>query len=86
MKNIKRNHRPYYKFKAFLTEKGITQKELANLLGKSVSALNQNINGTGGDFSAKEIRLICSNYKISSDYFFLEDCFESDNKLLASCK
>ena len=79
MKDISRNHSPYYKFKAFLIEKGIAQKELAELLGKSVSALNQNLNGTGGDFSIKEIRLICHTYGISSDYFFLDNSFESNN-------
>lgn len=62
---------PYLKFKAFLVENNISQSELARLLGKSKSAVNQNINGTGGDFSLEEVRLICQKYNISADEYFL---------------
>lgn len=71
MKNIKRRHVPYTKFKAFLDENGVNQKEVAALLGKSAAAFNQNLNGTGGDFSLSEVRLICKTYHISADEFFL---------------
>ena len=80
MREVKRRHEPYLKFKAFLVEKGIEQKEVAELLNKSASALNQNLNGTGGDFSLKEIRKICRTYRISSDSFFVDNSFESDNR------
>ena len=79
MQDVKRRHNPYYKLKAFLVQNNIAQKELAKLLGKSTPALNQNINGTGGDFSIKEIRLICNTYHISADLFFLDLGFENDN-------
>lgn len=71
MKDTKRRHAPYTKFKAFLDERGINQREIAQLLGKSASAFNQNLNGTGGDFSIAEVRLICSTFKISADEYFL---------------
>lgn len=71
MANTKRRHTPYTKFKAFLDEKGVQQREVAVLLGKSPSALNQNLNGTGGDFSISELRVICNTYKISADEYFL---------------
>jgi transcriptional regulator with XRE-family HTH domain len=71
MKNIKRRHTPYTKFKAFLDEKDINQSEIAHLLEKSTSALNQNLNGTGGDFSVSEVRTICIKFKISADEYFL---------------
>ncbi|GEC92688.1 helix-turn-helix domain-containing protein [Brevibacillus brevis] len=71
MRIIKRRHTPYTKFKALLDERGINQKEVANLLGKSTSAFNQNLNGTGGDFSLSEVRLICTTYEISADEYFL---------------
>jgi transcriptional regulator with XRE-family HTH domain len=71
MSTINRRHEPYTKFKAFLVENNIKQEEVAKLLGKSKSALNQNINGTGGDFSVKELRKIMKTYKISIDEFFL---------------
>ncbi|MDO3680399.1 helix-turn-helix domain-containing protein [Paenibacillus ehimensis] len=71
MKSTKRRHTPYTKLKALLDERGVSQKEVATLLGKSPSALNQNLNGTGGDFSLSEVRLICREYGISADEFFL---------------
>jgi len=71
MRDIKRRHTPYTKLKAFLSEKHLNQKELADMLGKSTSALNQNLNGTGGDFSVTEIRVICLNFNISADEYFL---------------
>lgn len=69
--NIRRRHQPYLKLKAYFVENNIKQKEVAKLLGKSVSALNQNLNGTGGDFSLSEVRLLCQQYGISSDDFFV---------------
>jgi len=68
---VKRKHVPYTKFKAFLDENNIKQAELAALLGKSVSTLNQNLNGTGGDFSMEDVRKICLTYNISADEFFI---------------
>ncbi|AUS03441.1 hypothetical protein ERIC1_1c06670 [Paenibacillus larvae subsp. larvae DSM 25719] len=71
LKQIKRRHVPYTKFKAFLDETGVNQKKVAELLGKSTSAFNQNLNGTGGDFSVAELRVICEQFNISADEYFL---------------
>lgn len=71
MRQVKRRHTPYTKFKAFLDENGVKQSEVAVLLNKSTSALNQNLNGTGGDFSVAEIRILCKKYSISSDEYFV---------------
>lgn len=71
MNKVKRRHMPYTKLKAYLKEIGMEQKELAKLLGKSTSALNQNLNGTGGDFSLSEVRKICLFLDISADDFFV---------------
>jgi DNA-binding XRE family transcriptional regulator len=71
-KEVKRRHAPYTKLKAYLNEIGMTQAELAKLLNKSRYALNQNLNGTGGDFSLSEVRLICMTLGISADEFFIE--------------
>lgn len=70
-KDVKRRHSPYRKLKAFFVENNIKQSEVAELLGKSVSALNQNLNGTGGDFSLSEVRILCNLYGLSSDAFFI---------------
>lgn len=71
MKEVKRRHPPYTKFKAFLDESGVNQEQLAKLLKKSKSALNQKLNGTGGDFSMKEVRQICTLFGISADEYFV---------------
>lgn len=68
---VKRRHAPYNKFKAFLAENDIKQHDLAAALDKSVSAVNQNLNGTGGDFSIEEVRKLCFRYGISSDEYFI---------------
>ena len=68
---IKRRHKPYSKFKAYMEEKDITQVEIAEIVGKSRFALNQNLNGTGGDLSLSDVRKICLALKISSDEFFI---------------
>ncbi|VFF93466.1 Helix-turn-helix domain [Clostridioides difficile] len=71
MKNLKSKRNPYLKFKIFLMERGIKQSELCKILGKSASAINQNINGTGGDFSVEDLRIISQTYNISIDEFFI---------------
>ena len=71
MKNVNRRRKPYYKFKSFLVEHDIKQQELAKLLNKSKSAINQNLNGTGGDFSISELKVLKEAYNIKvDDYFF----------------
>ncbi len=68
-----RRHQPYKKIKAFMVENEISQKELGELLKKSPSAINQKLNGTGGDFSLNEARLMTMKYGIPTSYFF-ESC------------
>lgn len=71
MKVTNRRRSPYTKFKVFLVENNIKQSEVAKLLNKSNSALNQNLNGTGGDFSAEELRTLYKVYGISIDKYFI---------------
>ena len=70
-RQVERRHVPYSKFKAYMDENNIRQEELAMLLGKTTSSVNQNLNGTGGDFSMREVRKICLAYNISSDMYFV---------------
>lgn len=71
MKSTNRRRAPYTKFKVFLLENNIKQSEIAKLLNKSNSALNQNLNGTGGDFSAEELRTLHKVYGVSIDNYFI---------------
>ena len=68
---INRRHKPYSKFKAYMDERNITQAQLAEIVGKSKTAINQNLNGTGGDLSLIDVRKICLEFNISSDDFFI---------------
>lgn len=62
----------YTKFKAFLVEKGIQQKEIAELINITPSHLNLILNGKRNkDFTGEQIKRICTTHNISADdYFF----------------
>lgn len=57
------------KFKGFMAERGIKQSEIAKLLGIDVSNVNLKVNGKQ-DFTIKQIRKICDEYKIKADKYF----------------
>lgn len=56
------------KFKGWLAENGIKQKEIAELLKIDVSNVNEKINGKQ-EFTAPQMRAICETYNISADIF-----------------
>lgn len=60
----------YSKFIAYMKENSVEVGEIAGLLGKTVSRVNQNLNGTAGDFSMADVRKMCLTYGISSDKYF----------------
>lgn len=61
---------PYGKFKGYLVENNIQQKEVADLLEMSNASFNKKLNGTGADFSVQDLKKICLKYDISADKFF----------------
>lgn len=61
---------PYYKFKGFLAEKDIKQKEIANLIKVSEPTLSRRLNGRGSDFSIQDLKKICQSLGIKADIFF----------------
>ena len=56
------------KFKAWLVENRISQKELMELLDLSGTSVNKKVNGKE-DFTMPQIRTICEKYGISADIF-----------------
>ena len=56
------------KFKAWLTENCIKQKEIMELLDLSATSINKKINGKE-DFTLPQIRAICEKYRLSADIF-----------------
>lgn len=64
------NKQGYSKLKGFLAENNIKQKVVADMLGISVPTFNKKLNGTAGDFSIKEARIICRELKADVNIFF----------------
>lgn len=54
------------KFKGWLVINGITQRELAEVLGISFQSVNKKVNGKE-DFSMEQARKICNKYHVSAD-------------------
>lgn len=59
----------YCKLKGLMTEKNITQVQLAKLLGISVSTLNQKLNGKS-DFTIQEAKKISEILNKEVDVIF----------------
>lgn len=64
------NREPYYKFKGFLAENNIQQKEVAKLINISQATLSKRLNGKGGDFSIQDLKKICNTLNIKAEIFF----------------
>lgn len=69
---MKKLHAPYFKFKGWLRENGLTYADLAFDLGLSEATISLKINGQS-DFYLSEIRLIKKKYHLESDIFFTND-------------
>lgn len=64
----KSRHPPYTRFKGFLTERGITYRDIADLLGISTTAVGAKVNGKS-DFSLSEAQIIKRKYKPEREIF-----------------
>ena len=58
------------KFKAYLVENGIKQKEVSDLLGLTLPCFNRKLNGKE-PFTFEQIKTICKHYNISADEYFI---------------
>lgn len=56
------------KFKGWLAESQITQREIADLLNLSQQSVYKKVNGKE-DFTLVQIKTICEHYNISADIF-----------------
>lgn len=61
---------PYYKFKGYLAENNIQQKEVAEILEISQATLSKRLNGKSGDFTVQDLKKICMNLGIKAEIFF----------------
>lgn len=58
------------KFKGYCAERGIKQTEISEILGITVSNVNEKINGKQ-EFTLEQVRTICKKYGISADEYFI---------------
>lgn len=58
------------KFKGYCAEHNIRQKEIAEILGITVTNVNEKINGKQ-QFTLDQIRILCQTYSISADEYFI---------------
>ena len=58
------------KFKAYLVEHNIRQKEAADVVGISVQQLNRKLNGAE-PFTLAQVKKLCEHYNISADEYFI---------------
>lgn len=71
----------YNKLKGLLIERGIKNKDLADLLDVNRTTVNKKLNRTNGnDFSMTEVRKICLYLDISADIYFLNSGRENTTK------
>lgn len=65
-----RKKRPYKKFKKFMSDNNIKQKELAQKLGRSQSFVNNALNRRGAEFSIIDFRNIGRIFEIDIHGYF----------------
>lgn len=71
----------YNKLKGLLIERGIKNKDLAELLDVNRTTVNKKLNRTNGnDFSMTEVRKICLYLDISADIYFLNSSRENTTR------
>ncbi len=61
----------YTKLKAFLVESDISQQDFADELKISRNTANRKLNQNGLDFTLREVRHICTRYRLDANQFFL---------------
>lgn len=62
---------PYLKLKGFLVENQIKSQNVAKLLDLTETTFSKKINRNGQDFNAEEIRIMCKEYDLDANVYFL---------------
>lgn len=62
---------PYLKLKGYMAENQIKSQDVAKLLNLTDTTFSKKINRNGQDFNAEEIRIMCKEYKLDANVFFL---------------
>lgn len=78
VKKSRKKHVPHLRFKGFLVAHGITQKEVAKLIGITDTTLSLKINGYL-HFTFDEVERICNEYGIMPEIFLAKELNNSNN-------
>lgn len=62
---------PYLKLKGYLVENQIRSQDVAKLLNISDTSFSKKLNRKGQDFNAEEIRIMCKEFCLDANVFFL---------------
>lgn len=65
-----RKRPPYNKIKAFLVEKGIKHKDIAETLNVTPNTISKKLNGLGGDFTLSEVKRLHDDFNVPIEFFF----------------
>lgn len=66
-----RKRPPYKEFMAWMIINDVNRSEIKELLGLTDATLSHRLNGTGADFTIKEVRTIIDKYGSELTDFFL---------------
>lgn len=58
------------KFKGYCAENGIKQADIAELLGITVSNVNEKMNDKQ-PFTLEQVKILCKKFQISADEYFI---------------
>lgn len=75
-----RKHAPYTAFKNAIAGKGLTLKDVAEVINVTESTLSLKISG-GSDFYLSEIKAICEAFGFDSSIFFCRVCCLNDDSV-----
>ncbi len=71
-KNTKQRHAPYKAVKYALAGKGVTYRDVAEILDLDVSTVTEKLNG-GSDFYISQIKTICETFGFEYAIFFSDN-------------
>lgn len=78
-KTSKQQHPPYTAVKNALAGKGLTYKDVANVLGLTEATVQQKLNG-GSDFYITEQIKLCETFKLDPALFLGTAGLQNDNR------
>lgn len=58
------------KFKGYCASHGIKQSDISEILGISISNVNEKMNGKQ-PFTLSQVKILCEHYSISADEYFI---------------